>query len=163
MDITLEQSLASAVRYIIDNDVEGVHPYFEEIPEQYYVPSVYFPVPYAEGRKVTLQSYRNTITFDIRILAGTDWDAESRAASLRDALMLDGLAIPVYDKTGAPTGKSLRIQEPYQRRYGDRTVILTIPILDYFTPEMSRTMANNIIIAWNKVVETYTQEVNDGE
>ena len=164
MNISLEQSLASAVRFILDNDVSGARPYFEDIPEEFYVPSVYFPVPYIEGSKVTLDSYRNTITFEARIMAATDWDAESRAASLRDLLMLENLHIPIYDVNGQDTGKTLRVLEPYQRRIERGIVLLSFSILDYFTPTpiVPKTKANNIYVAWNGIIESYTQEVNDG-
>ena len=165
MNITLEQSLASAVRFILDNDTNGARPYFEDVPEEFYVPSVYFPVPYVEGAKVTLDSYRNTITFEARIMAATDWDAEARAASLRDLLMLENLHIPIYGLDGKATGKSLRVLEPYQRRIERGIVLLSFSILDYFTPtpNTAKTKANNIYLAWNGVMEYYTQEVNNGE
>ena len=162
MDVTLEQSLAAAVRFILENDVEGVQPYFEEIPEAFYVPSVYFPVPYIEGSKVSLASYCNTISFEARILAGTDWEAESRAATLRDAIMLNNLHIPLYAPDGSDTGKSLRVLEPYQRRIETGTVSLYFSILDYFTPAVTHTKANKIYIAWNGIIESYTQEENNG-
>ena len=57
MEITLEQGLAAAVRYIQDHAVEGTKLYFDEIPESFFVPSVYFQIPYTSGRKVTLRSY----------------------------------------------------------------------------------------------------------
>ena len=155
MNITLEQSLASAVRYIIDNDVEGSKAYFDEIPEKFYVPSVYFPVPYVEGQKATLRSFRNTITFDAWVMAGTDWDAETRAAALRDAIMLDGLAIPIIEIDGTATGKALKTQEPTQRRVDEGIVCVSIPIKDYFYREEEHTKADNIVYAWNNVVELF--------
>lgn len=155
MNITLEQSLASAVRYILDNDVEGTKAYFDEIPEKFYVPSVYFPVPYVEGRKATLRSYQNTFTFDAWVMAGTDWDAEARAASLRDAIMLDGLAIPIIAVDGTETGKALKTQEPTQRRIDEGIVCVSIPMRDYFYLGVERTKAENLVFAWNKIKETY--------
>ena len=40
MNINLEQSLAAVVRFIQDNSEEGTQWYFDEIPEDFYVPSV---------------------------------------------------------------------------------------------------------------------------
>lgn len=155
MNITLEQSLASCVRYILDNDVEGSKAYFDEIPEKFYVPSVYFPVPYVEGRKATLGSYKNTITFDAWVMAGTDWDAEARAASLRDAIMLDDMAIPIISADGKKTGKALKAQEPTQRRIDEGIVCVSIPVREYFTKDETHTQAKSVVLAWKKIKETY--------
>ena len=51
MNVNLEQSLAAVVRFIQDNSEEGTQLYFDEIPENFYVPSVYFQIPYSAGRK----------------------------------------------------------------------------------------------------------------
>ena len=51
MNVNLEQSLAAVVRFIQDNSEEGTQLYFDEIPENFYVPSVYFHIPYSAGRK----------------------------------------------------------------------------------------------------------------
>ena len=155
MNITLEQSLASAVRYILDNDVEGTKAYFDEIPEKFYVPSVYFPVPYVEGQKATLRTFRNTFTFDAWVMAATDWDAEARAASLRDAIMLDDMAIPIMDEYGQETGKALKTQEPTQRRVDEGIVCVSIPDTDYFYRGEEHTKADSVVFAWNKVKEEF--------
>lgn len=38
MNVNLEQSLAAVVRFIQDNSEEGTQLYFDEIPENFYVP-----------------------------------------------------------------------------------------------------------------------------
>ena len=155
LDITLEQSLGSAVRYILDNDVEGAKAYFDEIPEKFYVPSVYFPIPYIEGQKVTLRSFQNTITFNAWVMARTDWDAEARAANLRDSIMLDGLVIPVIDLEGNKTGKGLKTMEPTQRRINEGIVCVTIPVRDYFCKKKTSIKTENFYYVWDKVKEEF--------
>ena len=51
MDITLGQNLASIVRYIQENSAPGTKLYFDEIPECFFVPSIYFQVPVTSDRK----------------------------------------------------------------------------------------------------------------
>jgi len=163
MDITLEQSLASAVRFILENDVNGVKPYFEDIPEAFYVPSVYFPVPYIESSKVTLGSYLNTIAFEVQIMDRKDWDAQARSAHLRDLIMINGLVLPLYSENGADTGKSVKVLEPVIRRIEQGIVSLQYRILDYFTPKKEKaSKANNIYLIWNDIKEYFTQEVING-
>ena len=84
MNVNLEQSLAAVVRFIQDNSEEGTQLYFDEIPENFYVPSVYFQIPYSAGRKATLSSYCTTMTMNIWFMAHLDWDAQAVAASMRD-------------------------------------------------------------------------------
>lgn len=158
MNVTLEQGIAAAVRFILDNDVEGTKPYFEEIPEAFYVPSVYFPVPYMAAEKVTLSSFVNNITFEARIMAGTDWDAQARAANLRDLIIFNNLAVPVYESDGTDSGWSIKVTEPFIRRLEQGIVLLSFTILDYFTPAESagRLKANDIHLIWNRIEEIYS-------
>lgn len=150
MDITLEQSLGSAVRYILDNDVEGVKAYFDEIPEHFYVPSVYFPVPLIQSRKATLRSYCNTVTFETWVMARTDWDAQIRASKLMDRVMLDSLTIPIITEDGQVTGKAFHTLEPTTRRIEEGIVAITIPIKDYFMGHVDYDKIQQFYIAVKK-------------
>lgn len=159
--VTLEQSIASVVRYIIDNDVEGSKAYFDEIPDSYYSPSIYFPVPYVEGQQVTLMSYLNTITFVAWFQAKTDWEAEARAAKVRDALMLDRLHIPILNKDGTETGQSIAVDQPQQRKIEEGIVSLTITAKDYFSEKKNDVpKASLISLAWGKATEELREEDN---
>ena len=139
MDIPLEQSIGSVVKYIIERDSESIIAYFEDLPDEFAVPSLYFPVPYIESQKVTLRSYVNRISFEVWVFDRSNWEAESRAACLRDALMLDGLVIPILNKDGSVTGKGLRIMEPTQRKQEKGLVILTFTVKDYFRARVDTT------------------------
>lgn len=159
--ITLEQSIASVVRYILDNDVEGSKAYFDEIPDSYYSPSIYFPVPYVEGQQVTLRSYLNTITFVAWFQARTDWEAEARAAKVGDALMLDRLHIPILNKDGTETGQSIAVDQPQQRKIEEGIVSLTITAKDYFSEKKNDApKASSISLAWGKAKEELREEDN---
>lgn len=159
MDITLEQSLAAAVRYIQDNAIEGTKLYFDEIPEDFYVPSVYFQVPYTAGKKVTLRSYRTTLTMNCWFMEAKDWDAYARAADMRDCLMMDDCKIPVFNEDGEPTGTCLRIGEPDTHKIDEGIVQLSFTIDAYFHPEKSHTKMQQLHIAWKNI----TQKIKEQE
>ena len=159
MDITLEQSLAAAVRYIQDNMAEGTKPYFDEIPENFYVPSVYFQVPYTAGKKVTLRSYRTTLTINCWFMEAKDWDAHAKAADMRDCLMMDDCKIPVFSEDGEPTGTYLRTGEPDTHKIDEGIVQLSFTIDAYFHPEKQCTKMQQLYIAWKNI----TQKIEEQE
>ena len=163
MEITLEQSIASAVGFVVDQDIEGTKAYFDEVPEKFYVPSVYFPITYIEAQKVTLRSFRNTITFDVWVMAGTDWDAEARAAAIRYAIMLNDMAIPILNKDGTPTGKHLKAQEPTQRRIDEGIVSVSIPVREYFRRDDTGMTTQNFYLSWKKATDKFREEEHDAD
>ena len=126
MNVNLEQSLAAVVRFIQDNSEEGTQLYFDEIPENFYVPSVYFQIPYSAGRKATLSSYCTTMTMNIWFMAHLDWDAQAVAASMRDEIMLNDCQVPIVDEDGK--------------------VSLSFDV--YFQPEAQRTKMQKFYLAW---------------
>lgn len=158
--ITLEQSIASVVRYILDNDVEGSKAYFDEIPDSYYSPSIYFPVPYVEGQQVTLRSYLNTITFVAWFQARTDWEAEARAAKVRDALILSRLRIPILNKDGTETGQKIAVEQPQQRKIEEGIVSLSIPVKDYYYWNIDYDKINHFIPEWKRATDQFREEDN---
>ncbi len=158
--ITLEQSIASVVRFILNNDVEGSKAYFDEIPDSYYSPSIYFPVPYVEGQQVTLRSYLNTITFVAWFQARTDWEAEARAAKVRDALTLSRLRIPILNKDGTEPGQKIAVEQPQQRKIEEGIVSLSIPVKDYYYWNIDYDKINHFIPEWKEATDQFREEDN---
>lgn len=135
MDITLEQSLASAIRYIQDNTVEGTKYYFGEIPEDYEVPSIYFQPPYTTGSKATLRSYRTRMTLNIWFMESSTWDAKKKALDMMERIMLDECKFPLVKPSGEKSEFGLRVTEPDVRKIENGIVQLTFSFDTYFHPE----------------------------
>lgn len=163
MDIPLEQSIGSVVKYITERDSESIKVYFNNIPDEFAVPSLYFPIPNVESKKVSLSSYVNRISFEVWVMDRSNWEAEARAASLRDALMLDDLLIPILDIDGTATGKGLRIMEPTQRKQETGVVIVAFTIKDYFKAEKNPQKAHDIYYAWHFVTRSQEGRQADGD
>lgn len=155
MDMVLEQDLAAVVRYIQDNVEEGTKLYFDEIPECFYVPSVYFQVPFTAGRKVTLRSFSVTMTMNIWFMASADWDAYAKAADMRDCIMLDNCVIPVVDKSGNKTGRALRVTPPDTRKIDEGIVQLSFSFDTYFHPGKEKTKMQKFYTAWRNARQMY--------
>lgn len=153
MDVNLEQSLAAVVRFIQDNSEEGTKLYFDEIPENFYVPSVYFQIPYTAGRKATLSSYCTTMTMNIWFMAHMDWDAQAQAAEMRDEIMLHDCRIPVVDEEGKETGKTLRVTPPSTRKIDEGIVQLSLSFDVYFQPGGHKTKMQKFNLAWKNAKE----------
>ena len=151
MNIPLEQSIGSVVRYIKDRDGESIKAYFDEVPEGYAVPSLYFPVPYIECRKVSLRSFRISIMMEVWVMDRSNWEAEKRAAALRDSLLLDDLVIPVRALDGKLTGKSIRTLEPTQRKIDTGVVSLNFTVREYIHAEASAVKAEHIYTVWKMI------------
>ena len=157
MEITLEQGLAAAVRYIQDHAVEGTKLYFDEIPESFFVPSVYFQIPYTSGRKVTLRSYAVKTTLNCWFMERYDWDAEAKAADMRDMLLLDNCCIPVYEENGTKVGYAVRVAEPETRKIDEGIVQLSFSFEVYFHPGQSHEKMQRMYTAWNNIKRAVAQ------
>lgn len=150
MEITLEQSLASAIRYIQDNSDEGMEYYFGEIPENYFVPSVYFQIPFLSGEKATLRTYRKTLTMNVWFMASETWDAQTSAATMLEKMMMDNCIFPIVSKDGTRTGGGSRIKEPSTRKIEEGIVQLTFSFDTYFHPEKDVEKMKKFYIELNK-------------
>ncbi len=160
MEITLEQGLAAVVRYIQDHAEEGTKLYFDELPEDFYVPSVYFQIPFTSGRKATLRTYCTAITLNCWFMEAQDWDAYAKAAEMRDSIMLDNCVVPLYDVEGNRTGRGIRTGFPDTRKIADGTVQLSLSFDIYFRPEEEHQKMQKLYIAWKDVKQNFNgQEV----
>lgn len=145
----LQACLASCVKYIQDHSQIIAPPYFDEIPENFYVPSIYFPVPITESRKATLSTWRTDIHMECWFAAPTDWEAFAYADAVRDCILSDGCAIDILNQDGTKSGSRVRITEPSIRKQEDRIVRMAFTIRDYFSiDEDDNIPATNIYVSW---------------
>lgn len=131
----LEQALASAVRYVQNRADNDASLYFDEIPEDYMVPSIYFPVPMTDCRRVSFDTFLTTLQFEAWFMASTDWLAYADAARVRDCLMMDKCKIDIMQKDGQLTGKALYTTEPTTSKVESGIVRLTFGIRNYVSKE----------------------------
>lgn len=150
MDITLEQSLASVVRHIADHAEEGTKLYFDKIPEDYWVPSVYFQPPRSESEKVTLSSYRTTLSFRCWFMAKDNWAAYLAAAREKELILLDDCVLPVFAKDGGETGSGIRVGEPVIEQIEDGIYELEVDVKCYFTAADDAVKAS--VIQFNRLL-----------
>lgn len=123
MNIPMEQYHGSIVKYILENAVEGTKGYFGDLPENFAVPSVYFPIPRTETKKAALNHwYRTQFHFECNFFARDSWLAYDAAVHVRTKLIDDDFWIPVYDQEGTETGYSIKCGFPSLDNIEDGTV-----------------------------------------
>lgn len=107
----LEQSIASVIRYI--QSTTGLTDlYFDDLPEAFAVPSLYFPAPRTDTRKVTFDTYLTTLYLDTWFMESSDWRAYATAAETRDSLMMDDCKVYFANEDGTLNKKYIRLTNP---------------------------------------------------
>lgn len=166
----LEQCLGSLIRYIQIKAGEDTTIYLDEIPEDLFVPSIYFPVPRTTVRRATFQSWLITIHMDVWFLASNSWLAYANAIKVREAILYDGCAIKLLDIDGEDTGNRLRLTEPEVSNQDFGMAILSFGLKEYAEYRKDKPMIDvynftgidggtTVLKAW----EEATQELREKE
>lgn len=130
--IELEQSFASVVRYIQNKADNKAALYFDDLPEAFAVPSLYFPVPRTDTKKVTFSTYLTTLYLDTWFMEATDWQAYADAATVRDSLMMDECKVNLMKKDGTLDDKYIRLTDPSTSPVDTGIVKMTCAIKHYY-------------------------------
>lgn len=145
VDLWLEECFASVVRYIQDRTDDKTKLYFDNIPEDFFVPSIYFPVPRTNSVKVTLQTFLTDIHMEIWFMASTDSLAYTDAANIRDCILLDNCAVDIMKKDGRPSGRKVRLDNVETMPVATGVVKLTFAIKNYFCKNIEETEADKYV------------------
>jgi hypothetical protein len=84
--------------------------YFGRLPENFKVPSLYFPVPQEDDAGDTTQTYRITYRLYIKSFHLDDQKAYDVAKAIADKVRASRNIVPLVDVSGALTGDFLRIK-----------------------------------------------------
>ncbi len=117
-----EQVIASIIKFVLDNSDE-VTPYYYRVPENFIVPAVYFPVPFVDTRSGTYSSYIKNYNFNILFFDSSSNLAYCKATKVLELLNSNRNKVPIVDKDGQNTGKTVRINE-MSITNGDNEVVL---------------------------------------
>ncbi|MCM1295969.1 MAG: hypothetical protein NC311_10545 [Muribaculaceae bacterium] len=99
----LEQSMASVAAYILESLDEKVACYFEAVPENFKMPSIYFPPPEIEAQGMTLEDFRR-IHIMYPVFFGKTLTQAHRLASMADnRIHVYRHAIPLLEDGDPPT------------------------------------------------------------
>jgi len=74
--VTLEQEVASIIRFILDA-TKSLTPYYWQLKEDFAVPSVYFPEPVFTSRGDTFNTYALEYSWLVTFFASTNAEAQA--------------------------------------------------------------------------------------
>lgn len=107
----IEQEMASIIKFILDN-TEKSSPYYHNIPENFYVPATYFPVPEITSRGETFLTYALEYTWYVKFFDVDSQSAYFRAYQAINALQARRNVITLLDENGAEISAGLRLNDP---------------------------------------------------
>ncbi|MGE6857490.1 phage portal protein [Bacillus pumilus] len=101
--------------------------YEKKIPEQFQIPSMYFPAAWVNTRNDTVSTFLKTYTLHIKVFHKDSEQAHDAAESIVDALSADRNFIQMVNVEGEPLDQYVRIKRA-ETRNGDQgvaTIVLT--------------------------------------
>lgn len=111
----LEQEVASAAHFII-SALDGVSPYYWEMPADFMVPAVFFPTPEIETAGDSLDTYEMAFTWHVKLFHKTDGEAQNLAQTALVAIKNARNCLPLYNEDGSAVGKRFRVLDPSIKR-----------------------------------------------
>lgn len=145
----MDQYMASLARACLTASGIGTL-YTDNVPENFAVPSLYFP-PYETGSSGSaLNSYATDYTIYAKVFANTKSAAEEMADKIVQGIMMAKGRIPVYKEDGSKSGDILKIASPDSRGVDEcmAQVTLRYKIITGYT-ETKYPSANNVGINKN--------------
>lgn len=107
----LEQELASIARFIFDNTgIQAV--YYNEMPESFQTPSLYFPVPEVMTRGDTMNSYALVYSWYVKVFDKRSNTAYNKAFNVLNAIKRKRNLIPLINPDGTLAGGGIRVKDP---------------------------------------------------
>ncbi|WP_368653764.1 DUF6838 family protein [Ornithinibacillus sp. 4-3] len=102
----MNQEIGSIMAYMYS--LFPVQIYDKELPQEFEVPSMYFPLPTSFGSNDTNQTYLKSYTLNIKVFHDDTNQAYYQAEKLADTIASNREVIPMVDVDGAETGDFIR-------------------------------------------------------
>lgn len=99
--------------------------YTKEVPENFVVPSMYFPEPFSFDGNDTTSTFMKTYNLVVKLFHTDSQQANSEAERIADTLRRKRMLIPLIEQDGTPTGEYLRISR-IDTRIVDGVAFITI-------------------------------------
>ncbi|APO43340.1 hypothetical protein BS614_04235 [Paenibacillus xylanexedens] len=105
-----------------------VHPvqvYTDRMPQDFVVPSLYFPQPITADAPSSISSYRVDRSLAVKVFAKTDEQAADAAEQIAQTIRQSRMVIPIIDEDGHNTGKYMRLRKMDSRIIDEGVAQLT--------------------------------------
>lgn len=90
-------------------ELHPVQVYTERMPQDFVIPSMYFPQPLSSDGGDTLSTYRKDYSLAIKFFAKTDEQAGGAVEHVADAIRADRFIIPLIAEDGRQTNEYMRL------------------------------------------------------
>lgn len=91
------------------NDVNKVKVYIDTVPQDFIIPSMYFPKPLTDGGVDSFSSYTNDYQMFVKIFEKDSIKAYEKAESIMEYIKKARYIIPIYNPDGTKSNNFLRI------------------------------------------------------
>ncbi|QIB26099.1 hypothetical protein [Caloranaerobacter azorensis] len=106
----IEREIGSIAKYMYD--VSGIkNIYFDEVPQDFKKPSLYFPTPMQIQRGDTVNSYAYMNSLFVKVFDEKTRDAYSKAATIVNSISKNRNLIPLVKEDGAQDNKGIRLRK----------------------------------------------------
>lgn len=160
--LVIEQEVASLIKFILDS-AGNPAPYYNEVKENFVVPSIYFPSPEINSDGETFNTYRLGYTWRVKLFHKTTEDAYAMALKALTAIRAARNLVPLIGEDGSETGELLRIEDPEIKKLDSGVYQLVISWdsrRPYNDPEFEK-MQSYSMEAWSKRSLYEEQEISD--
>jgi hypothetical protein len=121
----LEHEISSVMKFVLERS-DNPHPYYWSMPQDFIIPSVYFPQPEITSDGATTNHYELSYSWFIKFFAKDVQSAHVMGLAAFTALRSMRNAVPLIDTDGNPAGRVFRLQDPKLRTLDDMTAQLTL-------------------------------------
>lgn len=100
--------------------------YAKEVPENFAVPSLYFPTPFTFDSNDTNQTFLKTYSLSVKLFHTDAQQAFAEAERIADTVRRKRMVIPLINPDGGATGRFMRISRIEERvTDGVGSIVLT--------------------------------------
>jgi hypothetical protein len=110
----LDQEIASAIAFILAA-ADNPKPYYWQVPQDFFVPAVFFPQPDINSDGFTLSEYSLTFSWFVKFFHKTTEDAQAVGFQVLNALQRRRNFVPLVGQNGEDTGRGFRLRDPSLR------------------------------------------------
>lgn len=150
--MVIEQELASIFGYILQA-AGNPTPYYRNLPQDFKVPAVYYPIPEIVTSGDTFSSYGAEYDWYIKFIHSETQEAYEMALSALTAIKEARNLIPLREQDGKMSKKGVRIKDPELRTIDDGVVQLKIRFVSrrpYSRSASSRITSFDMRVAYKK-------------
>lgn len=144
----LEQEIASIIKYVL-NKAGSPSPYYDEVPEGFLVPAVYFPTPEISSKGDTLSTYALSYVWFIKLFHKDTPSAHMLGVNVLTALQSGHCRIPLITNDGTETARAFRLKDPSMKAIDGANGVVQLTLTwdsprPYVSPEAQKMMVYDL-------------------